>query len=86
MDVPEIDPNFLPERRELIRRFSNGIGPTVRYPNVIHAIADYTKQDRAKEAAKWRPHFQDPSILRYVHIDSSVELVLAKFKSLVVAI
>ncbi|KAL8795189.1 MAG: hypothetical protein Q9195_002344 [Heterodermia aff. obscurata] len=61
MDVPEIDAQSLPERRELVRRFSNDVGPTVKYPNVIHAVADYTKQDRAKEAAKWRPHFQGPS-------------------------
>ena len=82
MDGPEIDPSFLPERRELIRRFSNGIGPTVKYPNVIHAVADYTKQDRAKEAAKWRPHFQDPSTPRYGHINLPAELLLAKFEYL----
>ena len=85
MDAPEIDPSFLPERRELIRRFSNDIGPTVEYPNVIHAVADCTKQDRAKEAAKWRPHFQGSSTPRYVHINSSAELLLAKFKLPVVA-
>ena len=86
MDGLEIDPKLLQERRELVRRFSNDIGPSVEYPHVIHAVADYAKQDRAKEAARWRPHFQGPSTAGYVCSHSSTEILLAKFKSLVAVI
>ena len=85
MDVAESVPP-LPERRELVRRFSNDIGPTVKYTNAIHAVADYTKQDRVKEAAKWRLHFQGPSTTRYVYGELLTELTLAKVKPLVVVI
>lgn len=86
MDIAEIVPPSLPERRELVGQFSNDIGPTVKYPNVIHAVADHTKQDRAKEAAKWRAHFQGPCTTRYVYGKLSTELPLAKAKSFVVVI
>ena len=86
MNVPEFDPSFLPERRELIRQFSNEIGPTVQYPNVIHAVTDYTNHDRAQEAAKWRSRFEGPSTTRYVYDELWTNLLFAEVKLHVVVI
>ena len=59
----EPEPQSL-EDNELIRQFSFGLVPTTAYPNVVHAVADHTTQERDREAAKWRPKFQDREAAR----------------------
>ena len=53
------------EAHALVRQFSLEVAPNFTYPHAIHAVADYSRHQREIEAAKWRPHFQDPNAARY---------------------
>lgn len=53
------------EAHTLVRRFSLEVAPNFTYPHAIHAVADYSRRENENEAAKWRPHFQDPNAGRY---------------------
>ena len=53
-----------PENNEIVRQFSFGLTPSIAYPDVIHAVADHTSEEREREAAKWRPKFQDQGAAR----------------------
>ena len=65
MDNLEVQPLAQsPEDNEVVRQFSHGLGPVIAYPDVIHAVADRATQEREREAAKWRPKFQDQGAAR----------------------
>ncbi len=53
------------EAHALVRQFSLEVAPSFTFPHAIHAVADHSRQERETEAAKWRPHFQDPNAARY---------------------
>ena len=74
MNAAEINEAHISEDHELVRQFSFEVAPTVAYPDVIHAVADYGKQERACEAAKWRPHFQDDGTARYNFRELPIEV------------
>lgn len=56
------------EAHALVRRFSLEVAPEFTYPHAIHAVADCSRQEREVEAAKWRPHFQDPNAARNLEL------------------
>ena len=62
------------EAHALVRRFSLEVAPDFTYPHAIHAVADCSRQEREIEAAKWRPHFQDPKAARYKTHEKTREL------------
>ena len=65
MDLPHFQQAHTEGKHELVRSFSAEIAPKIKYPNAVHAVADYTKQERLEEAAKWRPHFLGRGAHRY---------------------
>lgn len=64
-DAAALDRTQDSEAHALVRQFSLEVAPTFTYPHAIHAVADYSRQERTIEAAKWRPYFQDPHAARY---------------------
>lgn len=81
MDRPHFQQaHSVEEGHELVRSFSDEIGPKVKYPNAIHAVADYTKKERLEEAAKWRTHFLGRGTNGYEDVQfSNIRLTLADF-------
>ena len=55
-----------PEVRAVVRRFSEQESFTAEYPNVVHAVASYGRQERELEASKWRSQFEDKYATRSV--------------------